>query len=678
MYNFLKKYKVYFIIKLLLLIYFSSDYQNKLFIPFVKHFISNFDNPYQYFYNHSLQVEFPYPPAMLYILSVFYLPYHLLRFDNILVQNLMFKIPTLLSDLLIVFLLLKIFPTKGKEIFYYYFMSPIIIYAAYMHSQLDLIPTAILFLSIYLMLKNKIILSAIVAGSTISTKFSAIAAIPLLCIYILKNYRIRDLLFFIIIPALVYLFFIFPFYGTGFKKLVLTHPKPMLLFNVFFPINNLRIYLPIFGVLILYSRFLAYSKINTDLLYSFLAIVFCTFVLLVPPSPGWYLWLFPFLSIFFIKFSQDSQANLYNYLPLNIVYLLFFVFFYIPDYKDLFFIREQIELKIYNERYMNIAYTLLETVLLSIIYFFYKNGIRSNEFYKKIFATVIGVGGDSGVGKTTLLGDISKMLGPKLLTLEGDADHKWERGDIRWKQITHLNPKANFLHNQADSLNYLKHGKPIYRRDYDHTSGTFSDPIKLIAKNFIAIGGLHPFFLPKMQKIIDVKIYLDPEQNLQRHWKILRDSKERGYSKNKVIEQLEDRKTDAEKFIKPQKNYADVILQYYTDKEFSIGDKDSNPSLKLKVTLHSNIRIEHLVDELQKQNISVFWDYTNDLYNQFLILENENFNKEVLEIIAKSVIPNIEEVLSEQPIWMDGYRGFVQLIVLLVISETMKVGENEI
>ena len=38
---------------------------------------------------------------------------------------------------------------------------------------------------------------------------------------------------------------------------------------------------------------------------------------------------------------------------------------------------------------------------------------------------------------------------------------------------------------------------------------------------------------------------------------------------------------------------------------------------------------------------------------------------------------NLEDLISEEPFWLDGYRGFVQLIVLLLLSEKMKMVQEE-
>ena len=49
---------------------FSSDYQNKLFIPFVKDFVLTGGNVYQRFYEKGIINAFPYPSMMLLVESV--------------------------------------------------------------------------------------------------------------------------------------------------------------------------------------------------------------------------------------------------------------------------------------------------------------------------------------------------------------------------------------------------------------------------------------------------------------------------------------------------------------------------------------------------------------------------------------------------------------------------------
>ena len=156
--------------KIFALAFFSSNYQNDLFIPFVKHFLNNFDNPWGHFYQNPAGIEFPYSPVMLYILSIFYAPIHWCNVNLPVLNNIFFKMPTLLADIIIYSLLTKIYPNKKRNVLIYYFATPIIFYACYVHSQIDLIPTTLLFLSVYLLTTGRITASALSLGLAMGTK----------------------------------------------------------------------------------------------------------------------------------------------------------------------------------------------------------------------------------------------------------------------------------------------------------------------------------------------------------------------------------------------------------------------------------------------------------------------------------------------------------------------------
>lgn len=60
---------VVIVVKLILMGLFSSDYQDKMFMPFVSAFLQGF-NPYSYYFEHELLPSFPYFPLMLLIKSI--------------------------------------------------------------------------------------------------------------------------------------------------------------------------------------------------------------------------------------------------------------------------------------------------------------------------------------------------------------------------------------------------------------------------------------------------------------------------------------------------------------------------------------------------------------------------------------------------------------------------------
>jgi hypothetical protein len=91
--------------------------------------------------------------------------------------------------------------------------------------------------------------------------------------------------------------------------------------------------------------------------------------------------------------------------------------------------------------------------------------------------------------------------------------------------------------------------------------------------------------------------------------------------------------------------------------------------------LSSSVPLEELVDSLRLLDIPVSWDYTEDLTRQEITL-NQPVAAEFLTGVADEVIVNRAELVAGEIAWREGYRGFVQLIVLIALSELMQERED--
>ncbi len=175
---------------------------------------------------------------------------------------------------------------------------------------------------------------------------------------------------------------------------------------------------------------------------------------------------------------------------------------------------------------------------------------------------IISISGSSGVGKTTLAKFIRLVLGPDKVThLCGDDMHLWERGNENWKKFTHLNPDANDIEGGYQNLISLLNNNPIRRKKYNHDTGKF-DPPTLVQPNLFVINeGLHALY-GKTNDISDIKIFVETDDNLKQQWKINRDTQQRGYTIEQVLDTLRKREKDELSFIQPQKENADVIVRF--------------------------------------------------------------------------------------------------------------------
>ena len=291
------------------------------------------------------------------------------------------------------------------------------------------------------------------------------------------------------------------------------------------------------------------------------------------------------------------------------------------------------------------------------------------SIYKLKKNILLGISGDSGSGKSIFSEDFNKVIGNKnFLSLDGDGEHKWERGNKKWEKFTHLDPRANKLHNQFEMLKILNNGKSVFKSDYDHRTGKFTPSYLVKPKKFIVLNGLHSYYLPRTRKIIDLKIYMSPEEKLRKKWKIDRDQNLRNKSKDSVISEIKRREFVRKKYIIPQMQYADIIFSYGLKPGSNLNSKINDNNLNLKVTLNGDIMLNQLLKNIEKSKALKFsYDYSSDLDKQEIIFDGEISDKTISNL-AKRNIDNLSGLIPNNPLWLKNYRGLRQLFILLVIN----------
>lgn len=668
------------VFKIICMCCFSSDYQDVLFFPFVSQFLMGKNNPYEYYYSNHMIEAFAYPPLMLYIECI---PVGLIRLFSI-QNNYLFhfvlKLPILIFDNLCACILYKFFPQKVKYILLFYCASPIIIYSAYMHGQLDIIPTSILLAAVYFLVQKETraeIISLILLIAAVLTKQHTIAVIPLLFMFYQKRKGYWKSIGALMIFVSAVIAGIAPFWSDGFVRGVLFNREQARLMNVYIDYDTLKFIIPIFMMVWLYLRAFYLDRINQELLLNYCGIIFALFLALVAPMPGWYAWIVPFITIFFIYAGRDRYKHFVLYFLLNASYLLYFFFFHNKGLTDLYFCGTSLTyLKIDNITLRNQAFTVMTGILLYVIFQMYHFGIASNSLYKRgNIPFAIGISGDSGSGKSYMLHTLETIFGKRnILEIEGDGDHRWERGEEMWKYHTHLDPKANYLYRQANDIQMLKQGKSVYRVEYNHETGIFSNPHKLRPRRIIVVCGLHSLYLPQMRKCLDIKIYMDTEESLRQLWKIQRDTQNRGYSNEMIIDQIESRREDSRRYIIPQREYADMIIHFFDD--CLVGQEvpmNYIPQISMKISVSSEIDLESIIADLKNAGVQITQDYEKDINRQTILVDGRGIyiDARYIKEIAERNIPQVDE-LTMQKFETGNLDGIIAIFVLALMSSRLR------
>jgi phosphoribulokinase len=199
---------------------------------------------------------------------------------------------------------------------------------------------------------------------------------------------------------------------------------------------------------------------------------------------------------------------------------------------------------------------------------------------------LLGIVGDSAAGKTTLTKGIAQVLGEEDVTVICTDDyHRYDRQQRAEMGISALHPDCNYLDIIQQHLGLLRTGQPILKPIYNHKTGTFDPPVYIKPSKYVIVEGLLGYSTRGMRDSYDVKVYLAPPESLRATWKIKRDTAKRGYTSEQVLEQLQKREPDSEAFIRPQRQWSDVIVTFYPSSEESQDDLLLNVQLVLRPTI---------------------------------------------------------------------------------------------
>ena len=178
---------------------------------------------------------------------------------------------------------------------------------------------------------------------------------------------------------------------------------------------------------------------------------------------------------------------------------------------------------------------------------------------------IIGIAGGSGSGKTTVVRALTEQLKEKVVVIPQDS---------YYKDSSHLpmeeRQKVNFDH--PDSIDFdllIKHLKelkkghsveqPVY--SYITCSRSTTETVTVHPAEVIIVEGILIFCCAERRKQMDIKIFVDADDDDRLMRVMARDILERGKTVETVIQRYSRTvKPMFLQFIEPSKRYADVII----------------------------------------------------------------------------------------------------------------------
>lgn len=237
-------------------------------------------------YNFSSDaVVFNYPPLIYLFFGVFNLIFGSTLW--------LFKLPYLIFDLLVGFLLYKLVePKKSLLIFSLWIFNPVNLYTSYMMGQFDIIPTFFSIFSIYLVSKDKLFWAALALGGGIAFKlYPVFLVIPL----ILLGRNIWVKLKLALLIFLPYIISILPYLSSAkFRSIALFANQSSKSLYANIPVSGGESIL-LFPAFLILFYLLILKQINKSSLWKFYLISLLLFFIFTHYHPQWLIWITPFI-----------------------------------------------------------------------------------------------------------------------------------------------------------------------------------------------------------------------------------------------------------------------------------------------------------------------------------------------------------------------------------------------
>jgi uridine kinase len=579
------------------------------------------------------------------------------------------------ADILLLLILLQAFEDQWKKILIFYWLSPIVLFITYWHGQTDIIPVVLFFYALILIKKGNYWLAGIILACSIASKHSMVIGAPFIIMYLWSHNGInkelqRFLAFFIGSLVLVEVPFIF---SNAFRMMVLNNREVGNLYWLFVEMGtDIDIFLiPIFYMFLLYF-FWRIRRINFDLFMAVMGVSFSIVILLSPSPPGWYLWLVPFFTLLQSRYGYGAVATI----SIFSFFFLSYHLLYSSGSDSILFHFSSLDIPLFQNSFIkSFHYTLMVGLGLLITIQILREGIRENDYYRLGNKPLtIGISGDSGVGKTTFSKGLASIFGEdSLAKVSGDDYHNWERSSPMWKTQTHLDPKANRLFELVRDVQSLINGEVVKARQYDHSSGRFVSQKINKNKNIIIVEGLHTLYPKQLLQEFDVSFFIEMDESLRLFFRVKRDTEERGHSKKSVLHEIEKRKADSQKYIKPQSERANVIFTLLPiNIELFEQEQIIESNIKLKVCIKNGIYYQKLVRILIGIcGLQVNIDSINKTGEVILEISGDVLAEDI-DLTVNMLVPNIAELFDFGAKFSGGVYGIMQIITFMEIDEALK------
>ena len=189
--------------------------------------------------------------------------------------------------------------------------------------------------------------------------------------------------------------------------------------------------------------------------------------------------------------------------------------------------------------------------------------------------TIIGIAGGTGSGKTTVVRKIAEALPPHCVAVVPVDSYYNDTTGMTMEERKAINfdhPDAFDWKLLTEHVKKLKNGEAVEQPTYSYIeSNRQKETVHVDPKPVIIIEGIMALHNKKLRDVMDLKIFVDTDNDVRLIRNIRRDVVERGRTVEMVLDRYEKvLKPMHEQFIEPTKKFADLIIPWGGDNRTGI------------------------------------------------------------------------------------------------------------
>ncbi len=182
-------------------------------------------------------------------------------------------------------------------------------------------------------------------------------------------------------------------------------------------------------------------------------------------------------------------------------------------------------------------------------------------------ALVLGIAGGTASGKTTVARRIVEAVhASRVAYLEEDAYYR-DLSDLSFDERRQFNfdhPDAFDVDKMVAQLEALRAGRPVDQPIYDFASHTPGKETRRVEPApVVVIEGILVLAIEPVRRLLDIKIFVDTDDDVRVLRRIERDVRDRGRTLESVVEQyFRTVRPMHLGFVEPSKRFADIVIPH--------------------------------------------------------------------------------------------------------------------